>query len=318
MNARTVPLVLPAISADVQLGLTAPKKFLPPKLFYDEAGSTLFERITELPEYYLTATERSIFEEHAADMIAAAGEELSIIELGAGSANKTVLLLRAALQRQATVRFHPIDVSAAALDEASVRLKREVPGVEVFPHVLDYTHDMRQLHRIPGRKLVLYIGSSIGNFEPFEAGALLKQIRRALKPGDSLLLGTDMRKSPEMLIPAYDDSQGVTAAFNKNILARINRELGGHFDLDTFAHRVVWNTEESRIEMHLESLVEQRIGIDALNLDIDFAAGERIHTENSYKFTEAMLASMASNGGFKIEQRWSDAEERFTVHLLRT
>ena len=317
MNPKTVPQVLPEIANDVLRGLTAVHKSLPPKLFYDHVGSALFERITELPEYYLTATERSIFEHSADEMIAQAGDDLTIIELGAGSANKTVLLLQAALRRQQTVHFYPIDVSAAALDEASERLRREVPGVEVFPRVLDYTHDMQQLRRIQGRKIILYIGSSIGNFEPFQSGALLKQMRSGLCAGDFLLLGTDMRKDPSVLIPAYDDSQGVTAAFNKNVLARINRELGGHFELDCFAHRIVWNSEESRIEMHLESLAEQSIDIDLLGLTVQFREGERIHTENSYKFTLPMIRSMAANGGFSVERCWSDTEKRFTVHLLR-
>ena len=317
MNSKTVPQVLPEIADDVLRGLTAAHKSLSPKLFYDEAGSALFEQITELPEYYLTATERSIFEHHAHEMLEQAGDSPNIIELGAGSANKTVVLLRAALKQQESVNFYPVDVSAAALDEASARLRREVPGVSVSPRVLDYTTEMFQMRELRGRKLVLYIGSSIGNFEPFQASALLKQIRSGLSAGDSLLLGVDMRKSPKVLIPAYNDSQGVTAAFNKNVLARINRELGGNFALDLFAHRIVWNSDESRIEMHLESLTDQVVELESLGVSIPFRKGERIHTENSYKFTQPMLESMAQNGGFTIERCWTDAKKRFTVHLLR-
>jgi dimethylhistidine N-methyltransferase len=292
-------------------------KTLSPKLFYDAAGSELFERITELPEYYPTATERRIFQKHADEMVAQAAGSTAVVELGAGSAAKTVLLLDALAKTHEPITYYPVDVSAAALEFCSDRMREMLPNVRVVPKVLDFTQGMPQFRQVAGRKLFLFIGSSIGNFEPLEAALFLKQVRSSMNPGDALLLGTDMRKSSEILIPAYDDSQGATAAFNKNVLARINRELGGNFDLDSFEHRIIWNSELSRIEMHLESQVEQAVSIEALGLDLEFRKHETIHTENSYKFTMPMIESIAENGGLCIERTWSDPKHWFTVHLLR-
>lgn len=299
------------------MGLTATPKWLSSKYFYDAAGSALFEEITRLPEYYVTATECAIFHRYAQEMLSTAGRDLTVVELGAGSAAKSIVLLQELQRRQKTVRFIPIDVSESALDEAVMRVGDALPGVQVLPTVMDYTEGLDGVGRAEGRKLVLYIGSSIGNFEPFQAGALLRKLRTSLNPGDALLLGTDMRKPTSILIPAYDDARGVTAAFNKNILAHINRELGANFNLDAFAHRAVWNSEESRIEMHLESLQEQVVTIPAIETSIRFCAGETIHTENSYKFTLPMLDAISKNGGFRIERTWSDPRVWFTVHLLR-
>jgi dimethylhistidine N-methyltransferase len=304
------------IAADVQQGLSASPKWLSPKLLYDAAGSELFEQITCLPEYYPTETERGILRVHADEILIAAGAPSVLMELGAGSANKTTLLLQAALRHHAEVCFYPIDVSASALQEAQVRLNHELPSVHVLPIEMDYTNGIGGLRRIRGHKLVLYIGSSIGNFEPMEAALLLSRLRRALSPGDHLLLGTDMRKPERILIPAYDDPAGVTARFNLNLLARINRELDADFDLEQFAHRVVWNRKESRIEMHLESLRAQTVAINALDMELTFAKGERIHTENSYKFTSAMLDALWLDSGFAHQQTWADARGWFTVHLL--
>lgn len=322
MNAtRTITprsATTPAIAKDVRAGLSAHPKSLPPKLFYDSRGSELFEQITELPEYYLTACERQIFEAHADEMISAAGSGLSVVELGAGSASKTVVLLRAVAHSQAAVDFYPVDVSASALADASRRIKAAIPAVATHPHVGDYTMGLPFLRQISGRKLVLYIGSSIGNFEPLDAGAMLARLRQGLGAGDALLLGTDMRKAPSILIPAYDDTLGVTAAFNKNMLVRINRELDADFDLDSFQHRVVWNAEQSRIEMHLESTRKQSVRIGALKMNVHFAEAERIHTENSYKFTPAMIEAIANNAGFEVERTWTDSRGWFSVHMLRS
>jgi L-histidine N-alpha-methyltransferase len=308
---------LSPIADDVLQGLTRTPKTLSPKLFYDAAGSELFERITELPEYYPTGTEREILHQCAPAIVQQTGDSTVIVELGAGSAAKTTLVLDAFVQTHQPITYYPVDVSAAALDFCSERMREMLPSVRVVPKVLDFTHGMPQFRQIPGRKLFLFIGSSIGNFEPLEAGLFLKQVRSSMNSGDALLLGTDMRKSPNVLIPAYDDAQGVTAAFNKNLLTRINRELGGDFDLDSFAHRAVWNDELSRIEMHLESLRDQSVNIDALGLSIQFKKGETIHTENSYKFTMPMIEAIAGNGGFAIEHTWTDPQLWFTVHLLR-
>ena len=305
------------IALDVREGLTAMPKHLPAKLFYDEIGSQLFEQITELPEYYLTRTERAILERYAADILEQAGPSLTLVELGAGTATKTRILIEELMERQSRTLFYPIDVSVSALDEAVKQLTKQFPGLRVNPIVADYTGGVAALNRISGRKLVLYIGSSIGNFEVHQAIRLLRRIRQSLRPGDALLLGADFAKSPKTLIPAYDDAQGVTAAFNKNILARINRELDADFDLDKFRHIAQWNRRCSRMEIYLESLAEQSVFIPGLDLDVKFKPGERIHTENSYKYTDAMIESILNESGFTLEHTWCDRKKWFGVHLAR-
>jgi L-histidine Nalpha-methyltransferase len=315
-----------AIAFDVYEGLTAAPKHLPSKLFYDEAGSQLFEEITELPEYYLTRTERSIFEEYAADIIQQAsspsaapapGSSLTLVELGAGTATKTCILIEELLRQQSRSLFYPIDVSSSALDQAVRQLARQFPALRVNPIVADYTGGVAALSRITGRKLVLYIGSSIGNFEPPHAIRILRRIRQTLRSGDALLLGADFAKSSKILLPAYDDAQGVTASFNKNILARLNRELDADFNLDGFLHVALWNRRCSRMEIYLESTVDQSAFIAALDLDVKLRAGERIHTENSYKYTDAMIESILRESGFTLEQTWCDRKKWFGVHLAR-
>jgi L-histidine Nalpha-methyltransferase len=308
---------LPGIAEDVLRGLTAVPKTLPPRLFYDAVGSDLFEQITRLPEYYLTRTERGIFEQYADHMIATAGRGISIVELGAGTAAKTSVLLRAALRRQLSLTYYPVDVSSSALKIAQKRLSDELPRLTVEPLVTDYTQGLPQLADIRGRKLVLYIGSSIGNFEPQQAANILWSIHGSLNPGDALLLGTDLVKRSSILRAAYNDKQGVTAAFNLNMLARINRELGGDFNLRRFRHEAIWNPIASRIEMYVVSLAQQSVNIRALDLRIAFAEGERIHTENSYKFTCEMVNTILSRSGFALERTWSDAQQYFAVHLAR-
>jgi dimethylhistidine N-methyltransferase len=303
---------------EVLNGLTERPKTLSPWLFYDQAGSRLFEEITELPEYYVTRTERQILAEHADEIVstAAGGRDLSMIELGAGTATKTGLLLKAAVGLQGRVTYCPIDVSETALDEARIRLEAELPEVTVEPTVADYTEGMRQNSATrTGRRLVLYIGSSIGNFSPADAVELLRGVREQLTPGDCLLLGTDMVKDTRMLLEAYDDAAGVTARFNLNVLARINRELDAQFNLQLFRHQARWNEQQSRIEMHLESLLSQRVAIRALDIKVRFSLGETIHTENSYKFTDQKVAVLLSRAGFRLRQQWSDANKWFTVYL---
>jgi L-histidine N-alpha-methyltransferase len=306
-----------ATASAVREGLSATPKWLPAKLFYDTTGSALFEQITELPEYYLTRTERAIFESHAAEILQAAGSALTLVELGAGTAAKTCILIEELLRRQPRALFYPIDVSPSALQEAATQLGRQFPQLRVNPIIADYTGGVEALSRISGRKLVLYIGSSIGNFEPDESVRVLRRIRRTLRTGDAFLLGADFAKSSKILIPAYEDTQGVTAAFNKNILARINRELEANFDLDAFRHVALWNRRCSRMEMHLESVTAQQVFIPLLDMDVDFAAGERIHTENSYKYTAEMIDSILGDSGFKLERSWHDRQKWFGVHLAR-
>jgi len=322
------------VGAAVREGLTARPKRLPAWLFYDAAGSRLFDAITELPEYYLTRTERSIFLQASEEILGRAAEgarlrgearlraRLRIVELGAGSADKTRLLLKAACALQGTVLYEPVDVSASALECARVRIEREIAGVTVAPRVMDYTHgDGMRLHLGTAergeRRMVLYIGSSIGNFEPHQAAQLLGRVRAGLAPGDSFLLGVDLVKEEAALLAAYDDAAGVTAAFNKNLLTRLNRELDAEFDPEAFVHRAIWNGEASRMEMHLVSRGAQRVRIGALDLKIGFAAGESIHTENSYKYRPGQAEALLADAGFRAERTWTDARGWFAVCLGR-
>src|SRR3984957_20337643 len=325
MSAISLPK-LPAISSsaiamEVFTGLSERPKTLSPWLFYDQEGSLLFEAITELPEYYVTRTERQILARHASEIVSAAagGRDLSIIELGAGTATKTGLLLDAAVAHQGSVTYYPIDVSETALQEARTRLESEMPQVTVEPIVADYTEGMRQNNAAglagAGRRLVLYIGSSIGNFSPADALEVLRGVRAQLTPGDCLLLGTDMVKDTNMLLAAYDDAAGVTARFNKNLLLRINRELDANFNPYLFRHQARWNEQQSRIEMHLESVLAQKVTVRPLDLEVRFNRGETIHTENSYKFTDQGVLGLLTRAGYKLRQQWSDGKQLFTVYL---
>ena len=304
------------IGAEVFRGLTAFPKKLSPWLFYDQRGSELFEQITELPEYYLTRTERGIFAEYADEILEAAeAKKLSMIELGAGTAAKTELLLAAAARRLGRVDYYPIDISTTALEEARRRIGEEHPQVSCMPIAGDYTGDMAQIPATLGRRLVLYIGSSIGNFEPREAAALLRRLRGRLAHGDLLLLGVDHVKDRTTLLKAYNDAAGVTAEFNRNMLVRIRRELDAKFRPGLFRHRACWNDRESRIEMHLESLITQEVAIPALELTVGFRRGESIHTENSYKFTPERVEALLGRAGFAVRKSWTDAKKWFGVYL---
>src|SRR5947209_1234900 len=319
MTAYKSPaVVLNPIAEEVLQGLSATPRQLPPKLFYDAEGSRLFEQITELPEYYPTRTERAIFQAYAPEIVAQAGNNLTLVELGAGSASKTRILIEALARKQLRVGFYPIDVSVAALKDAVTGLNGHLRHLRVRPIVADYSHSLPQLSALPGRKLVLFIGSTIGNFEPEEAVQFLSRVRASLGPGDALLLGFDLVKGPDLLHAAYNDAQGITAQFNKNVLARINREAGGHFDLNAFEHVAFWNPAKSRIEMHLESKVEQDVLIDDLSKAFHFDVGERIHTENSYKFTSSSIRDLLSKSGLRLERCWRDEKDWFAAVLARS
>ena len=305
---------IPEIAADVLDGLTRSPKALPPKLFYDAEGSALFDEITRLPEYYLTRTELGILEQNADEICRRAGNSLSVVELGAGNARKTRTLIRALARRQLRVLYVPVDISRPALAEAQGELEAEFHSIKVHPVVRDFS-DLTFLQSVPAPRLVLYIGSSIGNLDEPEAISLLRGLRSAMSRRDHLLLGTDLVKSRDVLLPAYDDAAGVTARFNKNMLARINRELAGHFDLEAFRHVACWNQRASRMEMYLESLCEQTVIIDALQLRVSFVAGEWLHTENSYKYTTASVRSMLDEAGFELKQTWTDPCHWFAVHI---
>ncbi len=310
--------VVSPVAVVASAGLNANPKTLPPWLFYDERGSHLFEQITELPEYYLTRTERALFEAHAEEIVAALGGPVTIAELGAGTATKTGIILAAAARRQDGVLYQPIDVSPTALDEAAANLEAQVPGVTVRSQVANYVTEPVTIDRPAGTKiLALYIGSSIGNFSPEEAAGILVNLRARLEPGDALLLGTDLApgasKSVGSLVEAYDDAAGVTAAFNLNVLTRLNREVGTDFRLECWRHRAVWNAGASRMEMHLEAIHAQTVLLDGAA--VEFAAGETIHTENSYKFSKGRIDELVESAGFSVRRMFLDAEERFAVTL---
>lgn len=326
-DEQTAPAsVNQAVAAEARRGLSMCPRELSPWLFYDEIGSALFEAITTLPEYYLTRTERALFAEQADAIVAQAadGARLTVLELGAGTATKSGLLLRALVARQGTVLYQPIDVSASALAEAEASLTRELPGVHVRSRVANYTTQATSIDRAPGdRALALYIGSSIGNFNPAQARNVLTMLRSGLIAQDTLLLGTDLapgpRKSVNMLLAAYDDAAGVTAAFNRNLLDRLNRELRTDFDIASFRHVARWNSALCRIEMHLEAMSPQTVHLPANGqgsaLTLDFKAGETIHTENSYKFTDASVATLLSDAGFAVRRVFHDPDELFAVTL---
>jgi len=308
------------IASAVYEGLMSHPKWLPAWLFYDAAGSKLFDEITQIPEYYVTRTERGILAGRAAEIIGkAAGENaLRIVELGAGSADKTRLLLTAAANRQQIVFYEPVDVSATALVEAQMRIEDELPSVLVCPRVQDYTQDLELDPTSPTEKrLLLYIGSSIGNFEPGESLLLLERVRAAMDPGDCFLLGVDLVKDKAVLQAAYDDARGVTAAFNRNILVRLNRELDADFNPSLFAHRAVWNQTESRMEMHLVSGKKQEVWLPGIDLRVKFEMGESIHTENSYKYRPGAAEALLAKAGFAPEETWADERGWFAVILAR-
>jgi dimethylhistidine N-methyltransferase len=310
-----------SFAEDVRRGLTAAPKSLSPKYFYDALGSRLFEAICELPEYYPTRAEAEIFRDHAGEIAAAVDGRLRLIELGSGDAQKTRLLLAAVLARQNDLYYLPIDISRSALEQSADRLLAAYPDLRISGYVADYQTALRSLRREPlppgaDRTLVLFLGSTIGNLEPGERIDLLRDVRALLTPGDAFLLGADLDKPEEILIPAYDDPLGVTAAFNRNLLVRINRELGGAFDLAAFHHRARFNRDLGRIEMHLESLRDQSVPIRALGIEVSFREGETIHTESSYKFRPGQIAELAAAAGFELRRTWYDSGRRFGSHLL--
>jgi L-histidine Nalpha-methyltransferase len=311
------PIAVPAYTDEVVHRLTSRSKTLPCKLLYDDRGSALFEEITRLPEYYLTRTELEILQERSIEIAQAVGTPVSIVELGAGTATKTGTLLRAFARRQMRLKYFPVDISSAALADAKKRIREQCPNALVRPVVADFSDGFHFLREISGRKLVLYLGSSIGNFEWNDAVAMLSTVREQLTAGDALLLGTDMVKPAEILAPAYDDAQGVTATFSKNILVRLNRELGADFDLDSFRHVAEWVPSRSRMEIFLESMCAQTVTLRTPRLTIHFRAGERIHTENSHKYTLEMIERMLCVSGFRLEKTWFDKRQWFGLNLAR-
>jgi dimethylhistidine N-methyltransferase len=312
-----------ALVREVQRGLRTRPRSLAPWMFYDAEGSRLFERITNLPEYYPTRTERNILANFAGAIIKATAacegkrRPLRLVELGAGSASKTGILLNAMARMQGEVIYMPVDISSDALDVACESIACSWPEVRVEPIVANYVTCPPQFESFHGTTLAVCIGSNIGNFSPIEARTILRNLSAQLRAGDALLLGTDMVKDESTLVAAYDDRDGVTAAFNLNILRRLNRELDADFDFVNFRHRALWNRVESRIEMHLESTCDHHVCIASAQLDLHFAKHETIHTENSHKFTHDAIRILLEDAGFDVEQIWMDDQGWYAVTLAR-
>ncbi|MEU8116717.1 L-histidine N(alpha)-methyltransferase [Micromonospora sp. NPDC048947] len=298
---------------DVRAGLSAGRKWLPPKWFYDARGSELFEEITRLPEYYPTRAERAVLAAHAADIAALTGAK-TLIELGSGSSEKTRLLLDAFTRRGGLGTFVPLDVSVSALRGSTAQIAADYPGLRVRGIVGDFT---RQLDRLPtgGRRLVVFLGGTIGNLLPAERAEFLTAMRAALEVGDWLLLGTDLVKDPSVIVPAYDDAAGVTAEFNRNVLHVINRELGADFDPAAFEHVAVWDPDHEWIEMRLRAT--RPMSVRVLGLTVDFAAGEELRTEVSAKFHREGVAAELATAGFAATEFWTDPDALFGVTLAR-
>lgn len=305
------------LAEDVRRGLaTKPKRFLP-KYFYDELGSQLFEAICLLPEYYLTRAENEILTRYADEIVTAVDGDITLIEMGSGSASKTRLIIEALLRKQDDLLFIPVDISASALDSSSRILLQSYPQLRIDAYAGDYFAGLAELGKTTrSRTLALFLGSNISNFDPPEALKFLRALRQVLQEGDALLLGADLKKDRAILEAAYNDALGVTAAFNLNVLARINRELDGNFDLRGFQHHAFYNEELGRVEIYIESMREQTVSINQLAMEIHFGEGEQIHTENSYKYDLSDIANLASETGFTCGRTWLDTQERFSSNLL--
>ena len=302
---------------DVRAGLSSTPKHLFPKYLYDELGSRLFSAICAVPEYYLTRAEHEILSTHAEDIVATIPDCDTLIELGSGSAEKTREVIEAMIKHRGKSLFIPIDISASALKESSEALLGSYPELRIRAYAADYFQALEALPSL-GRPpvLVLFLGSNIGNFEPGEALNFLQAIRRVLRQGDALLLGADLKKDRGVLEAAYNDPLGVTRAFIVNELERINRELDANFDLWAFGLRSFYNAQLGRVEVYLESLRDQAVEIRDLDLSLRFAANERIHVENAYKFDLEGLNRLANETGFNLERTWLDTEKRFSSNLL--
>lgn len=305
------------LADDVRRGLTARPRALSCRWFYDEAGSRLFEQICATPEYYVTRAEDELLRDHAGAIVAELPAGVSLIELGSGSATKTRHLLDALARRGRLRRYVMVDISPSALDASARELVRDYPGLEVLPFTGEYEDGLARLDALaPPPRLVLWLGSNVGNLHREEAARFLASWRARLTRDDRLLIGIDLRKERSTLERAYDDAAGVTARFNLNLLARINEELQADFDLSAFKHRARWDETLGRIEMELESLKDQRVRIARLGLDVDLARGETIHTENSYKYSEAEIDALAAAAGLRVAGRWFDRARRFSETLL--
>ncbi|GAC1573034.1 MAG: L-histidine N(alpha)-methyltransferase [Candidatus Elarobacter sp.] len=311
------PARVATFAEDVRTGLGTRPMSLSPKYFYDDLGSALFEAITRLPEYYLTRIERDLLATYGGDIVGQLKGPLELVELGSGSAIKTRLLIDAILAQQEALTYHPIDISAEAVTESSLTLAATYERMRVVAYASDYFPLLREKRLSTSeRVLALFLGSNIGNFEPPDARELLTLLASALRPGDGLLIGYDLKKDPSILELAYDDPTGVTAAFNKNLLARVNRELDANFDLQGFRFRARWSKSRGAVQSFLVSRRQQHVRIGASDLDIDFVAGDAIHTESSYKFSRDEIGLLAQRCGYEERKSYTDAAGRYALSLL--
>lgn len=301
---------------DVRAGLGAARRSLPPRWFYDEPGCELFEAITELPEYYQTRTEMAILELAAGDLVGRVTPD-AIVELGAGSCTKSRILIRAAKGAGTLGTFVPFDISETTIRRSASALVDEFTDVAVYCVAGEFDRHLGEIPRF-GRQLIVFLGSTIGNFEPDQATRFLTAVRDLMEPGDGFLLGVDLVKPVSELVAAYDDAAGVTARFNLNLLARVNRELGADFDLAAWRHVALWNQEESRIEMHLRSVTDQSVHIPAASLEVRFAEGETLRTEICTKYTPERVEVMLRSSGMTPETWYLDERSRFGVVLARS
>jgi L-histidine Nalpha-methyltransferase len=303
-----------SLRADVRAGLSKAEKTLPPKWFYDQRGSELFEQITELPEYYPTRAEREVLEQYAGEMAAACPAE-TLIELGSGSSRKTPLLLRALQQAGALERYIAVDVSDSALIGAGAELAELFPDLELTPVAADFENQLQVLPH-EGRRMIAFLGGTIGNMEPDARSGFLRNIRQLLgADGGTLLIGTDLVKPPEVLVPAYDDAAGVTADFNRNVLRVLNRELGADFDVEAFEHVAQWRPELEWIEMRLRATRPMRVRIPGVDLVVDFAEGEDLRTEISAKFRPERIAAELAAADLAVVGQWTDSQGRYAMTL---
>lgn len=303
---------------DVLDGLSSRPKSIPPKYFYDKIGSQLFEQICELPEYYPTRTEHKIIREYAGEIAQFAKSDRVLIELGSGSSTKTRLIIEAFLNQNGGLHYISIDISKSILVESAKVLIKKYPELKITAYVADYLTALNSLQnkRTLGSKLILFLGSSIGNFDRSEALQFLRQVRKTMHGQDRLLLGIDLLKDRRILEPAYDDARGVTAEFNLNLLARINRELDADFDLRKFRHKAFFNEKMGRIEIHLESTERQSVTIGQLNRTFIFERGETIHTENSYKYSLSQIRELAELSDLRVQHSWTDDKNWFSLNLF--
>jgi dimethylhistidine N-methyltransferase len=308
---------LESLASEARAGLTATPKRIPCRFFYDEVGSQIFEEICELPEYYLTRAESEILRNRAEDVAQRFSLPISLVELGSGSATKTRLLIEALLREHGSLSYAPVDISPSALEASALQLLDDYKRLEIRAIAGEYQDGLRRIRRDFQRpKLILWLGSSIGNLDRPSAESFVSNLRGGMNLEDRLLLGIDLRKDRSVLESAYDDSRGVTARFNRNLLARINRELDGHFDVETFDFQATYDEVEGKVISHLRSRRDQTVRIDDLGLDVEFTAGETIHTENSFKYSWAEIDALARSTGFALEEHWLDAKNRYSVNLF--